>query len=191
MSGIMEVATGPAPDLAPLRAKSGWIVALGVVYLIAGFIALGSVAMATVASVFFVGIMMILAGVVEIVNAFQVKSWGKFVLWLLLGVLYVVAGFAAFENPLFAAAILTLVLGFALIVSGIMRIVLAFGMKEGMPWMWIVLSGVITVLLGGIILAHWPVSSVYVLGLFLGIDLVFAGVGWIALGLGLRRRAPA
>src|SRR5262249_1840240 len=90
------------------------------------------------------------------VNAFQVKSWGKFILWLLLGVLYVVAGFAAFENPLLAAAVLTLVLGVALVVSGFMRIILAFGMKEGMPWMWIVLSGVITVLLGGIILAHCP-----------------------------------
>lgn len=193
MSSTTDVsrATGATPELAPLRAKSGWIVALGVVYLIAGFIALGSVALATVASVFFVGIMMILAGVAEIVNAFQVKSWGKFVLWLLLGVLYVVAGVAAFENPLFAAAILTLVLGVALVVSGIMRIVLAFGMKEGMPWMWIVLSGVITLLLGAIILAHWPVSSVYVLGLFLGIDLVFAGVGWIGLGLGLRRRQAA
>jgi uncharacterized membrane protein HdeD (DUF308 family) len=187
VSGI----TGALPELAPLRAKSGWIVALGVVYLIAGFIALGSVAMATVASVFFVGIMMIFAGVAEIINAFAVKSWGKFILWLLLGVLYVVAGIAAFENPLLAAAILTLVLGVALIVSGIMRIVLAFGMKEGMPWMWIVLSGVITFLLGAVILAHWPVSSVYVLGLFLGIDLVFAGVGWIGLGLGLRRNRAA
>jgi uncharacterized membrane protein HdeD (DUF308 family) len=191
MSSTITTSTGASPELAPLRAKCGWIVALGVVYLIAGFIALGSVAMATVASVFFVGIMMILAGVVEIVNAFQVKSWGKFVLWLLLGVLYVVAGFAAFENPLFAAAVLTLVLGVALIVSGIMRIILAFGMKEGMPWMWIVLSGVITLLLGAIILSHWPVSSVYVLGLFLGIDLVFAGVGWIGLGLGLRSRRAA
>ena len=191
MSSTTGVGTGGLPELAPLRAKSGWIVALGVVYLIAGFIALGSVAMATVASVFFVGIMMILAGVVEIVNAFQVKSWGKFILWLLLGVLYVVAGFAAFENPLLAAAVLTLVLGVALIVSGFMRIILAFGMKEGMPWMWIVLSGVITFLLGAIILAHWPVSSVYVLGLFLGIDLVFAGVGWIGLGLGLRRYRAA
>jgi uncharacterized membrane protein HdeD (DUF308 family) len=190
MSSTMGVSTANAgSELAPLRAKSGWIVALGVVYLIAGFIALGSVAMATVASVFVVGIMMLLAGVAEIINAFQVKSWGKFLLWLLLGVLYVVAGFAAFENPLLAAAVLTLVLGVTLVASGIMRIILAFGMKEGMPWMWIVLSGVITVLLGAIILAHWPVSSIYVLGIFLGVDLVFAGAGWIGLGLGLRRRA--
>jgi uncharacterized membrane protein HdeD (DUF308 family) len=189
MSSTMGATATAGSELAPLRAKCGWIVALGVVYLIAGFIALGSVAMATVASVFVVGIMMLLAGVAEIINAFQVKSWGKFLLWLLLGVLYVVAGFAALENPLLAAALLTLVLGVTLVVSGIMRIILAFGMKEGMPWMWIVLSGVITVLLGAIILAHWPVSSIYVLGLFLGADLVFAGAGWIGLGLGLRRRA--
>ena len=189
MSSTMGATATAGSELAPLRAKSGWIVALGVVYLIAGFIALGSVAMATVASVFVVGIMMLLAGVAEIINAFQVKSWGKFLLWLLLGVLYVVAGFAAFENPLLAAAVLTLVLGVTLVASGIMRIILAFGMKEGMPWMWIVLSGVITALLGAIILAHWPVSSIYVLGIFLGVDLVFAGAGWIGLGLGLRRRA--
>ena len=79
-------------DTAPLRAKWGWIVALGVVYLLAGFIALGSVAMATVASVLVVGVMMIVAGVAEVVSAFQIKSWGKFLLWVLLGVLYIIAG---------------------------------------------------------------------------------------------------
>jgi uncharacterized membrane protein HdeD (DUF308 family) len=181
-------ASSAGSALEPLRAKSGWIIALGVVYLIAGIIALGSVAMATVATVFIVGIMMLIAGVVEIISAFQVKTWGKFLLWLLLGALYVLAGFVTFENPLLAAAVLTLVLGISLIVCGIMRIILAFSMKEGMPWVWIVISGVITFLLGAIILAHWPVSSIYVLGIFLGVDLVFAGAGWIGLGLGLRRR---
>jgi uncharacterized membrane protein HdeD (DUF308 family) len=182
---------GNASVLEPLRVKWGWIVALGVIYVIAGFIALGSVLLATVVSVFLVGIMMLIAGIAEIINAFQVKTWGKFLFWLLLGALYVIAGFVTFQNPLLAAALLTLILGISLVVSGFMRIFLAFSMKEGMPWIWIVLSGVITVLLGGVILAHWPVSSLYVLGLFLGIDLVFAGAGWIGLGLGLRRRAAA
>ncbi len=86
--------------MAPLRAKSGWIVALGVVYLLAGFVALGSVVMATVASVLIVGVMMIVAGVAEVFSAFQIKSWGKFLLWVLLGVLYIIAGFVTFENPL-------------------------------------------------------------------------------------------
>jgi uncharacterized membrane protein HdeD (DUF308 family) len=175
--------------LSPLRAKSGWIVALGVVYLIAGFIALGSVVFATVVSVFIVGIMMIISGVAEVINAFQLKSWGKFLLWVLLGLLYIFAGFVTFENPLLAAALLTLMLGFVLIVSGVMRIFLAFSMKGGTPWGWVAFSGLITLALGAIIVAHWPVSSLYILGIFLGVDLVFAGVSWIFLGLGLKKLA--
>jgi len=174
-------------DTAPLRAKWGWIVALGVVYLVAGFIALGSVVMATVASVFVVGIMMIVAGVAEIINAFQCKGWGKFLAWALLGVLYIIAGFITFENPLFAAVILTLLLGAALIASGIVRIFLALSMKRESPWIWVLVSSLITLVLGVLILARWPVSSVYTLGIFLGIDLVMAGAGWLGLGFALHR----
>jgi uncharacterized membrane protein HdeD (DUF308 family) len=174
-------------DTAPLRAKWGWIVALGVVYLVVGFIALGSVVMATVASVLVVGVMMIIAGVAEVFSAFQIKSWGKFLLWALLGMLYIIAGFVTFENPLLAAALLTLILGASLVASGIMRIILAFSMKRETPWILVLVSAVITLLLGLLILGHWPVSSLYILGLFLGIDLIMAGVGWIGLGFGLRR----
>jgi uncharacterized membrane protein HdeD (DUF308 family) len=159
---------------------------LGVVYVIAGFVALGSVMMATVASVFVVGVMMIVAGIAEIINAFQLKGWGKFLIWALLGVLYIVAGFATFENPLLAAALLTLILGAALIASGLMRIFLAFSMKRESPWVWVLLSSLVTLLLGLLILAHWPISSVYVLGIFLGVDLVMAGAAWIGLGFALR-----
>jgi uncharacterized membrane protein HdeD (DUF308 family) len=178
---------GPRAGLAPLRAKWGWIVALGVVYLVAGVIALGSVMMATVASVLIVGVMMVIAGIAEVIHAFQIKTWGRFLFWLALGILYIIAGFVAWDNPLLTAIWLTLILGAALVASGIMRIFLAFNMQHGSPWMWVVGSGVITLLIGLIILAHWPVSSLYTLGIFLGIDLVFAGASWIGLGLGLRQ----
>ncbi len=177
-----------AATLELLRAKSGWIIALGAVYIVAGLVALGSVVFATAATVFIVGIMMIIAGAAEVFNSFQIKTWGKFVLWLLLGALYIIAGFAAFDNPLLAAALLTLLLGFALTASGIMRIILSFGLKQGTPWLSVAASGVITLLLGLVILAHWPISSLYILGLFLGIDLVFAGLGWISIGFGLKQR---
>lgn len=187
MTSFSDTLFRTGTDVAPLRAKWGWIVALGVVYVVAGFIALGSVAMATVASVLVVGVMMIIAGVCEIINAFQIKSWGKFLVWALLGVLYIIAGFMAFENPALAAVVLTLLLGASLFASGLLRIFLAFNMKRERPWIWVALSGVITLLLGLIILVHWPVNSVYILGLFLGIDLIIAGAGWIGLGFGLRR----
>src|SRR5215472_3860354 len=177
----------PGSDTAPLRAKSGWIIALGVVYVIAGFVALGSIMIATVASVLIVGVMMIVAGVAELINAFQIKSWGKFLIWASLGVLYIVAGFVTFENPLLAAVVLTLMLGASLVASGIIRVIIGFSMKRETPWIWVALSGAITLLLGLLILARWPINSVYILGLFLGIDLIMAGTGWIWLGSGLRQ----
>jgi uncharacterized membrane protein HdeD (DUF308 family) len=120
---------GPGADIAPLRGKWGWIVALGVVYLVAGVIALGSVVMATIASVYVVGIMMIVAGVFEAIHSFQIKTWGRFLFWLALGILYIIAGFVAFDNPLLTAVWLTLILGAALVASGIMRVFLGFNMK--------------------------------------------------------------
>lgn len=178
-------------DTTPLRAKWGWVLALGIVQVVAGCIALGSVVTATVASVLIVGVMMIVAGVAEIFNAFQCKGWGRFVIWLLLGGLYIVAGFATFENPLLATLVLTLLLGASLLASGIARIILAWSVKPAQPWIWLLLSGIVTLLLGLLILAHWPISSAFVLGMFLGLDLVMAGAGWIGLSLALHHRGEA
>ena len=172
-----------------LRAKWGWIVALGIIFMIAGVIALGSVVAATASAVLIVGIMMIMAGVAEIIAAFRVKDWGKAIFWGLLGALYVAAGIIAINNPFAAATILTLFLGIALIAGGIVRMFLAWHMREaGKPWGWIVVSGIISILLGAMIIAKWPYSSFYVLGIFLGIDLIFIGSSWLSIGLALKRR---
>ena len=181
-----------AEGLKVLRAKWGWIVALGVVFLIAGFVALGSAVAATASAVMIVGIMMIMGGVAEIVAAFSVKGWGKFAVWMLLGLLYVGAGVIAIGNPFAAATILTLMLGAALVAGGVLRIFLAFSMKSaGKPWGWVVLSGLVTLLLGIMIIAKWPASSFFVLGMFLGIDLIFIGSGWVTMGLALKNRTAA
>jgi uncharacterized membrane protein HdeD (DUF308 family) len=172
-----------------LRGKWGWIVALGVVYVVAGFIALGSVVMATVVSAIVVGVMMVFAGVVEVISAFQMKSWGRFFVWILLGALYTIAGLFVIDDPLFAAGVLTLIIGAALVACGIVRIFLAFQMQSSAPWVMVAISGVITALLGAIILWHWPVSGFYVLGTLLGVDLIFAGVSWVSIGLALRKHA--
>ena len=78
MTNASVLGLGPGAGIAPLKGKWGWIVALGVVYLVAGVIALGSVVMATVATVYVVEIMMIIAGVFEVIHSFQIKTWGRF-----------------------------------------------------------------------------------------------------------------
>jgi uncharacterized membrane protein HdeD (DUF308 family) len=170
-----------------LRTKWSWIVALGVVYTLAALIALYSVTATTVSTVLVVGIMMMVAGVAEVINACQLRSWGKFFLWIALGVLYIIAGFVTFENPVLTAALLTFALGVSLVISGIMRLILGFGMRVGTPWPLVFLSGVITLILGLVVLAHWPISSIYSLGFLLSVDLLCAGLGWIGVGLSLRR----
>ena len=184
MTNASALGLGPPAGLAPLKGKWGWIVALGVVYLVAGVIALGSVVMATVATVYVVGIMMIIAGIFEVIHSFQIKTWGRFIFWLLLGVLYIIAGFTAFDNPLLTAVWLTLILGAALIASGIMRVFLGFNMKGGTPWGWVVASGLMTLLLGIIILIHWPVLLALRFRNLLGVDLVSrervgSGLAWV------------
>lgn len=186
--------TGPhslGEGIRALRPKWGWIVAFGVFSLIAGVIALGSTVMATASAVLIVGFMMLFEGVAEIVAAFNSKDWGHRLLWLLLGALYVFAGFICLQNPFAAATILTLLLGIALIVGGLLRVFLATRMRQGTPWGWVVFSGIISFLLGLIIVSHWPVSSFFALGIFLGVDLIFIGSGWIAVGLALKRHAQA
>ncbi|MBV9115195.1 MAG: DUF308 domain-containing protein [Hyphomicrobiales bacterium] len=169
-----------------LYAKWYLIMALGVVYILASAVALYSIVMSAVASVLIVGIMMLIAGVAEVINACQLKSWSKFFLWIAIGALYIFAGVATFENPVLASLLLTFMLGASLIISGMIRMTLGFSMKIGTPWVFVFLSGVITLLLGFVILAHWPVSSIYTLGFLLGLDLLFVGLSWIGMALRLR-----
>jgi uncharacterized membrane protein HdeD (DUF308 family) len=185
---VSDAQPATPPSSEPLRAKSGWIIALGVVYLIAGIVALSSVAFATAVTVLLVGVMMIVSGVAEVINAFQLRSWGKFLLWVLLGALYVVSGVLVLENPLLTAKLLTLMLGAFLVASGIAKVILAFSMKAGSSWVVVVLAGVVTLLVGLVIVAQWPVGSLYILGIFLAVDLIFTGVGWISIGLRLKSR---
>lgn len=173
------------------RSGWGWWIALGVLLLIAGLLALGNLLVATVASVFFVGAMIIVSGIAEIVFAFSHwKRWGRFFLWLVVGLLYVAAGIVTFRNPALATAVFTLVLAASLIVAGIVKIVGGFGSRPMQGWGWLVASGVLTTLVGMIIAAGWPVNSLWVLGMFLAIDLLFAGIAYIGLGAGIRSAAP-
>ena len=171
-----------------LTSKWGWFVALGVALLILGGIAFGNLVLATVVSVYYVGLTMLIAGVIEIIHALGVKTWGRFLLWLLSGLLYAAAGVVTFINPVLAAGVLTFLLAAALLGSGLFRIWMGFKSKPASGWGWIVAGGVITALLGLIIAIQWPVNSLFILGLFLAIDLIFQGWTYIAFGLGIKSR---
>ena len=170
-----------------LQKNWGWMVAFGVLLSLAGFVAIGSVLLATISTVFVVGIAMIVSGVSEIIHGFAERSWKKFFFWILIGILYVIAGYCVFQNPLLAAGFLTLLLGAGLVASGFVRSILAFQLPVSSPRVLVFFSGILSLVVGAIILAQWPGSSVWVIGTLLGVDLLFAGLSWIGVGFGLKR----
>ncbi len=176
-----------AGQLSELRAKWGWFVALGLLMIIAGAIALGNLVLSTVVSVLYIGVMMAISGGAQIIHSFQVKTWGAFAFWLLDGLLFLAAGIVAIVVPMVAAEMLTLLLGVSLIVGGVFRLIAAFKLRPAEGWGWIAFSAVIAILLGIEIIAGWPLSGLWVLGLLLGIDLIFNGVAVLFLGFGLKK----
>ena len=169
-----------------IRHKWGWFVAFGVLSAAMGIATLTYlVVMGTIASVYLIGIALILAGGAEIALGFGAKTWGWAAIWIVVGLLYVVTGAFALAQPLVAAAVYTLLIGAALIVTGLARIVAAIRLQHGPKGM-LALAGVITAVLGAMILASWPASGLFVLGTFLGIDLLFYGISWIAFGMRLK-----
>jgi len=139
-------------------------------------------------SVYTIGFMMILAGGAEIAMGFGSATWGRIILWMIGGLLYIAAGAVAIAQPVAAASFITLFLGAGLLATGVVRLILAFRLPANSGRPIVIFSSFTTIALGLIIVAGWPNNSVFVLGLLLGIDLVFYGAGWI--GFGLRIRQP-
>ena len=169
-----------------LQSKWIWFVGLGVLLLVCGLIALGNLMLATVVSVYYIGMLMLFGGVIYLVHAFQVRGWDHVLFWALSGLLYVLAGISAFVNPILTSAALTLFLSLALVIAGVFRTWVGRKMKPAKGWGWIVASGVVTALAGFVIALGWPVNSLWVLGLFLAADLIIQGSTMIAFGLGIR-----
>jgi uncharacterized membrane protein HdeD (DUF308 family) len=159
-----------------------WLrILLGAVFILAGIFVLGDVAMATFVSALVIGFTAIFVGIFEIVHAFWTKGWGGFIWQILLGALYIAFGWLLINQPVRGALILTLFIGLVFLASGVVRIILAFTHWREAGWIMLV-SGTFGILAGLIILAGWPVSSLWVLGLLLGIDLISHGVAWLTYG---------
>ncbi len=177
------------PDLEAIRHHAGWYIVLGVLLVILGIFALTVPFLFTAAAVLLLGFVLMVGGVSEVIHAFYVRRWGRFLLDLLIGVLYFIVGLMLVIKPLVGAIGLTLLIAVFLIVEGISRIMAAFALHYH-GWGWSVVSGIISVLLGALIWAKWPFDTFWVIGVFVGIDLLFAGWSYIIVALAARS-APA
>jgi uncharacterized membrane protein HdeD (DUF308 family) len=170
-----------------LRDRWAWFLALGVLLIVLGVAAVGYSVAATIVSVELFGGLLMLGGLFQTVHAFMSKRWGGFFIDLLTGILYGVVGVMIVANPGASALALTLAIALFLIVGGIFRIVVAIGIRFQHAG-WLLLSGVINLILGILIWQQWPVSGLWVIGLFVGIDMLFNGWSLVMLGLAAKRQ---
>ena len=163
----------------------GWFLAFGIALVLLGALAIVRSVAATVVSMLFFGWLLLFAAGIEVVQAIMVGKWaGLFQHWLS-AALFGVLGALIIWRPLVTAEILTLLIGAFFLVAGAFQLITPFVIS--LPeWGWHALNGLITFVLGILILAQWPVSGLWVIGLFLGIELVFYGAAWVAVALRLR-----
>jgi uncharacterized membrane protein HdeD (DUF308 family) len=191
MSNASNVGTSPhsmGEAIERLRSKWAAITAFGLLLAVLGAAALFFSLIATIATVTLNGVLFLIAGVAEIGIGMHSRAWGRFFLWVIGGLLYLAAGVLCIVNPILASVVLTFLLGCGLIAAGVTRLVLAMQLPAGQPRGLVFVAAAVTILLGLIIVSHWPLDSVYVLGTLLGVDLLFHGVGWVSFGMGLHSR---
>jgi uncharacterized membrane protein HdeD (DUF308 family) len=168
--------------------KWGWYFALGIFLVILGVMATGMAVATTILSVVVMGWILLGAGAGLIVLSFLSGRWGGFLVTLAAGALSAIAGIMMLASPLSGAAAITLMVGAILVAAGIYRSGAAVAMRYP-GWGWSLLSGMASLILGTLLVSNWQINSLWFLGVYIGIDLIFHGFSWIMFSLGVHRLA--
>jgi uncharacterized membrane protein HdeD (DUF308 family) len=162
---------------------------LGIFLVVVGTMAIVSEFIATLATIKFFGMLLLVGGILQVVGALTTRHGQDFFVNLLAGILSSVVGLLMMARTEEAAVAVTLMLAAMFIVGGTLRIITA-ALERFYGWPWMMINGFITLILGIYIWRHFPAASEWLIGLFVGIDLIFAGWTWIFLAIGIRRAFP-
>ena len=169
------------------RGRKWWTVA-GVVLTVLGVLAIFMPVVMGATAMLLLGVVLIVSGVSQVLHAFASRGWGGFAVQLLLGVLYAAVGVLLATQPLAGLVAMTLIVAIFLFVDGAVRLALAFRIKGAPGWGFLAAGGLLSLLLGLIIYLGWPGDSIWVIGMFIGIDMLIWGVTLLGLSSALARR---
>jgi uncharacterized membrane protein HdeD (DUF308 family) len=172
-------------ELESLKNEWWWFLILGIGLVVLGMVAITIPLAVSLAGAVFFGVLLLMGGVAQVVSSFWTGQWQGVLVHLLSGILYLVAGSLIVGNPVEGLAVITLLLAAFFMIGGIFKIVVAMQVRFH-NWGWPLLSGVINLLLGILIWRQWPESSLIVIGLFLGLEMLFNGLTWIMLAFNVK-----
>jgi uncharacterized membrane protein HdeD (DUF308 family) len=183
----MSVTSSPIPVI--VRKSLGWSIALSVLMIIAGLLAIVIPPAAGIAITVLFGWLLIFSGAAHFVFGWHTRSTGGLVWELLLGIVYIIAGVYLLWNPLVGMVTLTLALAIYLFAESILEFVLAVRIRPMPGAGWLFVDSIITLALAIIIYRTWPANAGWVLGLLVGISMLFSGTSRLMLSLAARRLA--
>ena len=170
-----------------LRRNWGWLFCLGVLFIVLGCIGLGMLVGLTLASVLFLGVLTIIAGILQFVDVFRYRQWKGAVWHGLIAILYFIVGALILYDPILASTVITALLAWVLIFIGITRFMMAVSLRHEKEWGWLLFAGLAAIILGILILLQWPWSGLWVIGLFIAIELLMSGWTYIFIAFSIRR----
>jgi uncharacterized membrane protein HdeD (DUF308 family) len=172
-------------DIENLRAKWGWLLALGIALIVLGVIALVLLPITTVATVLVLGWLLIVSGVIEAIHAFRVRRSGGFFFHLVGSVLGVLVGMMIVTHPVAGALVWTLLFASLFTVLGLFRLIAAASLRFP-NWGWAAFDGAVTLALGILLWVNWPFSGLWFLGLAVGVSLILRGWADVMFALAIR-----
>ncbi|MCX4862983.1 DUF308 domain-containing protein [Streptomyces sp. NBC_00825] len=176
----------PATEGRRLSRSFGWLALLGTLLVVAGLVGLVYTGVATLTSMLLFGWLLLLGGIVGLLHAIDSRGSDYFWLGVVVAALNIAAGVVVIRHPHGTAEALTMFAALLFLTGGVFRLVGSVVVR-GPQFGWTLLQGAFGLLLGLLVLFDWPHSSLYVLGLFFSLALLFDGLGLIAMGVGGRR----
>lgn len=176
-----------------IRGSWGWIFLAGILLIMLGTVCIIGDVTATLSTVLVLGIFLLTSGIVILVEAFRVRNWSGFFLYLMSGLLRALTGYLLIRYPGAGAAVLTLVLASLFVVGGLFRAIGA-GTLKFPRWGWSVASGIVSVVLGILLLVQMPVSAFWFIGFAIGVDMIMEGVSLVGVSMAIHHlpdMAPA
>ncbi len=162
-----------------------WLI-LGILSIVFGFFVLANPVAASIAVTTLAGIMFAVSGGIQIFAGFGEAGTGAKLMGIFLGALMLFLGLSLMFHPLEGVVSLTLLVAILFLASGTARLIVSFQMRATRFFWPMLLSGALSVLLGGYVLANFATVAPSLLGILLGVELLFNGSGLIALAFFLR-----
>jgi uncharacterized membrane protein HdeD (DUF308 family) len=174
-----------------VKKATGWFIAIAVLFILLGIFAIAEPFAAGLGVTLLVGWLLVIGAVVHFIAAFKGGGAKHVILQVVVGIVYLIGGLYFLTHTIMGVSTLTLLLSGVILAEGVLEIVAYLRLKNMHGAGWLLMNGIVTLLLGGLIWFHWPSSSVWAIGTLVGVNLLMTGISRLMVGLAARKLVSA